>query len=80
MSPDLVVHDDKGGIYTVRYDAVNAMLLNEFLKEHQKVSQLESALEAVNRRLEEQATQVQKVSAQIEISKSGPKSVSVDQR
>ncbi|PYL05629.1 MAG: hypothetical protein DME34_10980 [Verrucomicrobia bacterium] len=37
VNPDLVVRDDKGQIYTVRYDAVNAMLLNEFLKEHQKV-------------------------------------------
>ena len=34
INPDLVVHDDNGEIYTVRYDAVNAMLLNEFLKEH----------------------------------------------
>jgi uncharacterized coiled-coil protein SlyX len=34
VNPDLVVRDDKGEIYTVRYDAVNAMLLNEFLKEH----------------------------------------------
>jgi Chaperone of endosialidase len=64
VSSDLVVHDDKGGIYAVRYDAVNAMLLNEFLKEHQKVKQLESALGVVNRRLEEQATQIQRVSAQ----------------
>src|SRR5215831_19456480 len=37
VNPDLVVHDKSGEIYTVRYDAVNAMLLNEFLKEHKKV-------------------------------------------
>jgi hypothetical protein len=37
VNPDLVIRDDKGDIYTVRYDAVNAMLLNEFLKEHRKV-------------------------------------------
>ena len=37
INPELVVRDDKGQVYTVRYDAVNAMLLNEFLKEHQKV-------------------------------------------
>jgi Chaperone of endosialidase len=36
VDPDLVVRDGKGDIYTVRYDAVNAMLLNEFLKAHQK--------------------------------------------
>lgn len=37
IDPDLVVHDNQHGIYTVRYEAVNAMLLNEFLKQHQKV-------------------------------------------
>ena len=36
MNPDLVVRDENGEIYTVRYEAVNAMLLNEFLKEHRK--------------------------------------------
>ena len=41
-NPDLVVRDEKGEIYTVRYDAVNAMLLNEFLKEHQKVEELKN--------------------------------------
>src|SRR5262249_35137317 len=39
VSPELIVRDDDGEIYTVRYDAVNAMLLNEFLKEHQKVQE-----------------------------------------
>ena len=38
------MRDDKGGIYTVRYEAVNAMLLNEFLKEHRKVETLEQRL------------------------------------
>jgi Chaperone of endosialidase len=37
VAPDLVTHDDKGQLSTVRYEAVNAMLLNEFLKEHRKV-------------------------------------------
>ena len=41
VNPDLVARDDEGKPYTVRYDAVNAMLLNEFLKEHQKVQTLE---------------------------------------
>ena len=44
VNPDLVVRDDKGEIYTVRYDAVNAMLLNEFLKEHGKVKKLEASV------------------------------------
>ena len=39
MNPDLVVRDDDGKVYTVRYEAVNAMLLNEFLKEHRKVEE-----------------------------------------
>jgi trimeric autotransporter adhesin len=43
VNPELVVHDKKGKPYTVRYDQVNAMLLNEFLKEHKKVQQLEAA-------------------------------------
>jgi uncharacterized coiled-coil protein SlyX len=38
-NPDLVVSDEKGDIYSVRYEAVNAMLLNEFLKEHRKVQE-----------------------------------------
>jgi len=44
VNPDLVVRDEKGDIYTVRYDAVNAMLLNEFLKEHRKVEEQEAAI------------------------------------
>jgi hypothetical protein len=44
LNPDLVVRDENGEIYTVRYDAVNAMLLNEFLKEHGKVEKLEAAV------------------------------------
>ena len=42
MNPDLVVRDENGEIYTVRYDAVNAMLLNEFLKEHHTVQEQRS--------------------------------------
>ncbi len=44
VNPDLVVCDNNGEIYTVRYDAVNAMLLNEFLKEHQKVEKQQAAI------------------------------------
>src|SRR6266481_5592855 len=46
VNPDLVVRDEKGDIYTVRYDAVNAMLLNEFLKEHSTVQELKSTVTA----------------------------------
>jgi len=73
-SPDLVVRDKNGEIYTVRYDAVNAMLLNEFLKEHnaflqeqKKVQNLEAALATVNQRLEEQGAKIEKVSARMAI-------------
>ena len=42
VNPDLVARDEEGKVYTVRYEAVNAMLLNEFLKEHRKVRRIES--------------------------------------
>jgi hypothetical protein len=45
VNPDLVARDAKGQVYTVRYEAINAMLLNEFLKEHRKVQELKSAQE-----------------------------------
>jgi len=49
VNPDLVARDAKGELYTVRYDAVNAMLLNEFLKEHRKVEQQDQRLEQQER-------------------------------
>ena len=75
VNPALVLPDKEGKPYTVRYDAVNAMLLNEFLKEHRKVEQLEAALRAVNERLAEQDAKIQKVSAQVEVSKPAPQTV-----
>jgi hypothetical protein len=75
VNPDLVVRDKNGEIYTVRYDAVNAMLLNEFLKEHSQVKRLEGALEAVNARLNEQAAQIKRVSTQLKASKPAPLAV-----
>src|SRR4029077_13251106 len=45
VNPDLVARDANGKVYTVRYEAVNAMLLNEFLKEHRKVQELEKQVE-----------------------------------
>jgi hypothetical protein len=75
VNPDLVARDDDGKPYTVRYEAVNAMLLNEFLKEHRTVqeqeatiAQLKKGMKTVFARLEEQAAQIQKVSAQLEAS------------
>ena len=53
IDPDLVVRDDDGTPYTVRYEAVNAMLLNEFLKEHRKVEEQAATIEQQERRLTE---------------------------
>ena len=75
VNPALVLPDKEGKPYTVRYDAVNAMLLNEFLKEHHKVEQLEEALRAVNARLTEQDAKIEKVSAQVEVSKGATQTV-----
>ncbi len=69
VNSDLVIRDAKGRPYTVRYEQVNAMLLNEFLKEHGKVEKLEGALGAVTKRLNEQEARIQKVSAELEVSK-----------
>jgi hypothetical protein len=49
VNPDLVVRDAKGKVNPVRYEAVNAMLLNEFLKEHRKVEKLEATIEQQER-------------------------------
>ena len=65
VDADLVARDTEGKPGTVRYDSINAMLLNEFLKEHKKVQTLESELAGVKAQLKEQAAQIQKVAAQI---------------
>ena len=104
VNPDLVARDEEGKIVTVRYQAVNTMLLNEFLKEHRKVEEQEAAIshlkstvvqqqkefqaaitqqqremEAITARVKEQASQIQKVSAQLELSKSALQTVVNDQ-
>jgi endosialidase-like protein len=76
VNPDLVVRDSNGEIYTVRYDAVNAMLLNEFLKEHRKVEKLEATVATLGATVKEQAVQIQKVSAEVRINKPAVKVVS----
>jgi hypothetical protein len=69
VNPDLVVRDSEGKPYTVRYDAVNAMLLNEFLKEHRKIVAVESGVAQLAASLEEQDSKIQTLSAQLERSK-----------
>ena len=86
VNPDLVVRDENGEIYSVRYEAVNAMLLNEFLKEHRKISQLEATLTqqqtSFQSKVAEQEKEIEalrsglrKVSAQIEMTKAASKVV-----
>jgi len=104
VNPDLVVRDKGGKPYSVRYEQVNAMLLNEFLKEHNTVQELKSIvakqqatiaqqrkdfeantaqqqkeIQAVTASLNEQAAQIQKVSAQVEASKPAPQLVNNSQ-
>lgn len=70
VSPDLVIRDKEGKPYSVRYDQVNAMLLNEFLKEHRKVENLEAALDAVNARLKKQEAGLREMRAVVAVGKS----------
>jgi hypothetical protein len=97
VTPDLVVRDKEGKPYSVRYEQVNAMLLNEFLKEHKRIEQQQATiaglqltvdrqeaisareqkgLEAVTARLDEQAAQIRRVSAQVKVTKASPRLVS----
>ena len=69
VNPDLVMRDENGEIYTVRYDAVNAMLLNEFLKEHHQVQDLKATVAEQQRRIEALTMGLQKVNAQLEASR-----------
>ena len=79
VNPALVLPDKQGKPYTVRYDAVNAMLLNEFLKEHSKVEKLEATVGKQHKDFEAALAdlkgQIQKVSAQLELSKPPPQTV-----
>ena len=75
INPDLVVRDDNGEIYTVRYDAVNAMLLNEFLKERRKNAEQHATITRLEKRIEAIAAGLREVSAQFELSQSAPTTV-----
>jgi len=65
VDPDLVARDAKGGIYTVRYEAVNAMLLNEFLKEHQRVQELEANETTQTQKMAEQQREIRALSSRL---------------
>jgi len=93
VDPELVTRNDKGEVETVRYEAVNAMLLNEFLKEHRKVEQQEAIITQVKstsakqeatiakqqKQIEALTMGLQKVTDQLELSKPAPRTVSNNQ-
>ncbi len=79
VDPQLVVHGRDGEIMAVHYEQISNMLLNEFLKEHKKVEQLQATvaqqqkgMEVLTAQLKEQAAQIQKVSAQMQVNKPAP--------
>jgi len=92
INPNLIARDEKGEIYTVRYEAVNVMLLNEFLKEHRKVEEQQATITRLESKVAKQeltATQqqqqietltatVRKVSDQVALSKPAPQVVAND--
>jgi hypothetical protein len=75
VNPDLVVRDKDGRPYGVRYDQVNAMLLNEFLKEHRKNEEQAAAIAELQKLIEALTAGLQKVRAKIEIGKPAPQTV-----
>jgi uncharacterized coiled-coil protein SlyX len=93
VNPDLVARDEQGKPYTVRYEAVNAMVLNEFLKAHRKVEEQEATIAQLKSALAKQETVdteqqkqiealtagLQKVSAKLELSKPAPRTVANNQ-
>jgi hypothetical protein len=75
VDPNLAIRDGKGQIENVRYSAVNAMLLNEFLKEHEKVEELKNTVASLVATVNEQAAHIQRVSDRLEMSRSAPQVV-----
>ena len=75
VNPDLVARDVEGKPFTVRYDEINAMLLNEFLKEHRKNEEQAATIARLEKKVEALAGGLQRVSAQLEVSKASPQTV-----
>jgi hypothetical protein len=85
VNPDLVVRDKEGKPYSVRYDQVNAMLLNEFLKEHRKVEQqertiiqLEKEVQAIVAHSKQQDLELQSAHRHIEMNRADARIINVD--
>ena len=75
VNPDLVARDEEGKAYAVRYEAVNAMLLNEFLKEHKTVRDQGATIARLEKQIDALTAGLQRVSAQLELTKSAPQRV-----
>ncbi|HEY4273096.1 MAG TPA: tail fiber domain-containing protein [Candidatus Udaeobacter sp.] len=76
VNPDLVARDEQGKPYTVRYEAVNAMLLNEFLKEHRHVQEQDAIIARQQKQIDALNAGLQTVSTQVELNQRAPKTVS----
>jgi hypothetical protein len=75
ISPNLVIRDAEGKPQTVRYEQINAMLLNEFLKAHHKIEGQQTQIDALTAQLKEQAAEIQTVKVQLELKKPAPQTV-----
>ena len=79
VNPDLVARDAEGKPYTVRYEAVNAMLLNEFLKEHrkleQKIKEYETKFAQQQKQIEALSDTVRRVNDRLELNRTAPQAV-----
>ena len=75
VNADLVTHEAEVKVYSVRHDQVNAMLLNEFLKAHRRLKGQDKRIEQLTARLDKQAVQIEKVSAQLRVSRPSAKMV-----
>ena len=75
VNPDLMVRDENGEVYIVRYKAVNALLLNEFLEEHRTVQEQQREIDALKAELKEQRALIQKVDDKMELDRPAPQTV-----
>jgi hypothetical protein len=75
VNSDLVVRDENGEIYSVRYDQVNAMLLNEFLKAHRAIEEQRKEIDTLKTQLKEQVALIQRVSDKVDLDQSTPRVV-----
>jgi len=75
VDPDLITRDDQGKPFTVRYEAVNAMLLNEFLKAHRQIEEQRAMIARQQKQIEALISDLEKVNAQVDLIKARPQTV-----